>query len=180
MSLVLSGRPPAHAGWMLALWWNRFSEWCFPLIAAMRARPSASVAWSRAASVEGGSLTSSVTRNRRVAGGADEVARLTHVVDIAENDAGSALGEIRGNDLADAMAAPVTSAIRPAGVQRSCSAACGRPLCECGPIGVYEATAGLSTCSHHWRKLVGVEFCGVRWTPLSRPWFLAQARSVYP
>ena len=24
MSLVLSGRPPAHAGWMLALWWNRF------------------------------------------------------------------------------------------------------------------------------------------------------------
>jgi len=90
---------------MLALWWNRFSEWCFPLIAAMRARPSASVAWSRAASVEGGSLTSSVTRNRRVAGGADEVARLTHVVDIAENDAGSAFGEIRGNGFADATAA---------------------------------------------------------------------------
>ena len=44
-------------------------------------------------------------RNRRVAGGADEVARLTHVVDIAENDAGSAFGEIRGNGLADATAA---------------------------------------------------------------------------
>jgi hypothetical protein len=66
------------------------------------------------------------------------------------------------------------------GVQRSCLAACGRPLCECGPIGAYEATAGLSTSSDHWRKLVGVEFCGVRWTPLSRPSFLAQARSVYP
>jgi hypothetical protein len=48
-----------------------------------------------------------------VAGGADEVARLTHVVDVAENDAGSALGETRGNGLADAMAAPVTSATRP-------------------------------------------------------------------
>jgi hypothetical protein len=24
MSLLLSGRPPAYAGWMLALWWNRF------------------------------------------------------------------------------------------------------------------------------------------------------------
>jgi hypothetical protein len=42
-------------------------------------------------------------RNRRVAGGADEVARLTHLVDVAENDAGSALGETRGNGLADAM-----------------------------------------------------------------------------
>jgi hypothetical protein len=37
-----------------------------------------------------------------VAGGADEVARLTHVVDVAENDAGSALGETRGYGLADA------------------------------------------------------------------------------
>ena len=42
-------------------------------------------------------------RNRRVAGGADEVARLTHVADVAEHDAGSALGETRGNGLADAM-----------------------------------------------------------------------------
>ena len=56
----------------------------------------------------------------------------------------------------------------------------GLPLCECGPIGPYKATAGLSTSSHHWRKLVGVEFCGVRGTPLSRPSFLAQARSAYP
>jgi hypothetical protein len=45
-------------------------------------------------------------RNRRVAGGADEVARLTHVVDVAENDAGSALGETRGNGLAGATADP--------------------------------------------------------------------------
>ena len=52
--------------------------------------------------------------------------------------------------------------------------------CDCGPIGFYEATAGLSACSHHWRKLVGVEFCGVRWTPLSRPSFFARAMSVYP
>jgi hypothetical protein len=42
-------------------------------------------------------------RNRRVTGGADEVARLTHVVDVVENDAGSVLGETRGNGLADAM-----------------------------------------------------------------------------
>jgi hypothetical protein len=42
-------------------------------------------------------------RSRRVAGGADEVARLAHVVDVAGNDAGSALGETRGNGLADAM-----------------------------------------------------------------------------
>jgi hypothetical protein len=42
-------------------------------------------------------------RNRRVAGGADEVARLAYLVDVAENDAGSAFGETRGNGLADAM-----------------------------------------------------------------------------
>src|SRR5260370_323767 len=41
-----------------------------------------------------------------VVGGADEVARLTHVVDVAENDAGSALGETRSNGLADATAGP--------------------------------------------------------------------------
>jgi hypothetical protein len=84
-----------------------------------------------------------------VAGGADEVARLTRLVDVAENDAGSAFGETRGNGLADAMAAPVTSATRPAGVQRSCLAACDLPLCDCGLVGAYEATEGLSTCSHH-------------------------------
>jgi hypothetical protein len=57
-------------------------------------------------------------RNRRVAGGAHEVARLTHVVDIAEYDAGSAFGEIRGNGLADAMAArsPAQSVRRDSGV----------------------------------------------------------------
>jgi erythrin-vacuolar iron transport family protein len=47
-------------------------------------------------------------------------------------------------------------------------------------LGAYETTVGLSASSHHWRKLVGVEFCGVRWTPLSRPSFFAQAMSVYP
>ena len=37
-----------------------------------------------------------------MAGSADEVAGLTNVVDVAENDAGSALGQTRGNGLADA------------------------------------------------------------------------------
>src|SRR6266851_8139148 len=51
-------------------------------------------------------------RNRRVAGGADEVARLTHVADVAENDPRSA----RPAAMAWPMpwAAPVTSATRPA------------------------------------------------------------------
>ena len=44
----------------------------------------------------------------------EQVARLTHVVDVAENDAGSALGKTRGNRLADATAGPVTSATCPA------------------------------------------------------------------
>jgi hypothetical protein len=44
----------------------------------------------------------------------------------------------------------------------------------------YAATAGFRTSSLHWRKLVGVEFSGVRGTALSRPWFLAQAMSVIP
>jgi hypothetical protein len=47
-------------------------------------------------------------------------------------------------------------------------------------MGGYEATAGFRTCSHHWRKVVGVEFSGVRWTALSMPSFLAQAMSVIP
>ncbi len=119
-------------------------------------------------------------RNRRVAGGADEVARLTHVVDVAENDADSALGETRGNGLAGAMGGSSHQG-NPSGVgSEVLLAGMGRPLCECGPIGAYEATVGLSTSSHHWRKLVGVEFSGVRWTPLSRPSFFAQAMSVYP
>jgi hypothetical protein len=115
-----------------------------------------------------------------VAGGADEVARLTHVVDVAENDAGSALGETRGYGLADAAGG--------SGHQRNPSGVGFRgPVwrhvagpCVSEPIGAYEATAGLSTSSHHWRKLVGVEFCGVRWTALSRPSFFAQAMSAYP
>jgi hypothetical protein len=32
----------------------------------------------------------------------------------------------------------------------------------------------LSTSSHRWRKLVGVEFCGVRWTPCNQPGLHAQ------
>jgi len=35
----------------------------------------------------------------------------------------------------------------------------------------------LSTSSHHWRKLVGVEFPGVRWTALSRPSFGGMAQT---
>ena len=115
-----------------------------------------------------------------MAGGADEVARLTHVVDVAENDAGSALRETRGNGLADAMGGS-SHQRNPSGV--GFRGPVWRHVagpCECGPIGAYEATAGLSTSSHHWRKLVGVEFCGVRWTPLSRPWSFAQAMSAYP
>ena len=61
------------------------------------------------------------------------------------------------------------------------------PVCTVPRIGAsrnrqsaYEATVGLSTSSHHWRKLVGVESSRVRWTPLSRPSFFAQAMSVYP
>ncbi len=114
-----------------------------------------------------------------MAGGADEVARLTHVNDVAENDAGSALGETRGNGLADAMGGS-SHATRPVWGSEVLLAGMGRPLCECGPTVAYEAAAGLSTSSHHWRKLVGVEFSGVRWTPLSRPSFFAQAMSVYP
>jgi hypothetical protein len=41
-------------------------------------------------------------------------------------------------------------------------------------------TAGLSTSSLHSRKLVGVEFSGVRGTALSMPSFLAAAMSVMP
>jgi hypothetical protein len=99
---------------------------------------------------------------------------------VAENDAGSALGETRGNGVADATGGSSHRATRPAWGSEVLFGGMGRPLCECGPIGAYEATAGLSTCSHHWRKLVGVEFCGVRWTPLSRPSFFARAMSVYP
>jgi hypothetical protein len=82
--------------------------------------------------------------------------------------------------LAFITAAPVTSATRPVWGSEALLAGMGLPLCDCGPIDAYEATAGLSTSSHHWRKLVGVEFSGVRWTPLSRPSFVAQAMSAYP
>ena len=115
-----------------------------------------------------------------MAGGADEVARLTHVVDVAENDAGSALRETRGNGLADAMGGSSHQRNPPVWGSEVLLAGMDRALCECGPIGAYEATVGLSTSSHHWRKLVGVEFSGVRWTPLSRPSFFARAMSVYP
>jgi hypothetical protein len=36
------------------------------------------------------------------------------------------------------------------------------PFCDGEPIGAYEVTAGFRTSSAHWRKLVGVEFSGVR------------------
>ena len=54
----------------------------------------------------------------------------------------------------------------------------GRPRNFQGATG--SATAGLSVSSHHWRKLVGVEFSGMRATALSIPWFFAQAMSVMP
>ena len=41
-------------------------------------------------------------------------------------------------------------------------------------------TAGFSFVSHHWRKLVGVVFSGVRGSALSIPSFLARAMSVIP
>ena len=76
----------------------------FPLIAAMWAPQC--IGGPVACSLNRGRIADVERyRNRRVAGGADEVARLTHVVDIAENDAGSAFGEIRGNGFADATAA---------------------------------------------------------------------------
>ena len=76
----------------------------FPLIAAMWAPQC--IGGPVACSLNRGRIADVERyRNRRVAGGADEVARLIHVVDIAENDAGSAFGEIRGNGFADATAA---------------------------------------------------------------------------
>ena len=74
-------------------------------------------------------------RNRRVAGGADEVARLTYLVDVAGNDAGSAPGETRGNGLADATGGS-SHQRNPSGVGFRGPACCmGLPLSECGPIG---------------------------------------------
>ena len=112
---------------------------------------------------------------------ADEGDRLTRIAAVPEDDACSALGETDGNRLADAP--------RGSGHQRNPSGVgfsgvvrwhvtC--PFCDDEPVGAYEATAGFSTSSHHWRKLVGVEFPGVRRTALSRPWFFAQAMSVIP
>jgi hypothetical protein len=91
-----------------------------------------------------------------------------------------ALGETRGNGLADATGGS-NHQRNPSGVGFR-GPVWRRVTCPCvvRAIGAYEATAGLSTSSHQWRKLVGVEFCGVRWTPLSRPWFFAQAMSAYP
>src|SRR5690349_20166969 len=47
-------------------------------------------------------------------------------------------------------------------------------------IGDQPNTTGFSSSLHHWRKLVGVVFSGVRGSALSRPSFLAQAMSVMP
>jgi hypothetical protein len=46
--------------------------------------------------------------------------------------------------------------------------------------GTQPRTAGLSTSSHHWRKLVGVVASGVRGSRLSRPSSLATAMSSMP
>lgn len=85
----------------------------FPLIAAMWAPQC--IGGPVACSLNRGRIADVERyRNRRVAGGADEVARLTHVADVAENDAGSALGETRGNGLADAMGGSSHQRTRPA------------------------------------------------------------------
>ena len=111
----------------------------------------------------------------------DERDRLTRVAAVPENDACAALGEPHGYGLADAAGG--------SGHQRYPSGmgfrgvACGHvtcPFCDGEPMDAYAATAGFRTSSLHWRKLVGVEFSGVRGTPLSRPSFLAQAMSVIP
>jgi hypothetical protein len=119
--------------------------------------------------------------NRLVARGGDEGDRLACIAPVAENDARSALSETHGYGLADA---PGSSGHQryPSGVGFS-GVICWHVTCPfCGgePIGAYDATAGFRTCSQNWRKLVGVEFSGVRWTPLSRPSFFAQAMSVIP
>ena len=120
-------------------------------------------------------------RNRLVAGVGDEGDRLTGIAAVPEDHACAALGETHGYGLADAPGG--------SGHQRYPSGMGFRgvvcwhvtcPFCDGEPIGAYEATAGFRTCSHHWRKLVGVEFCGVRWTALSMPSFFAQAMSVIP
>jgi hypothetical protein len=120
-------------------------------------------------------------RNRLVARVGDEADGLTGIAAVPENDPCAAPGQTHGYGLADAPGGSghqrYPSGVGFRGVVRW-HVAC--PFCEGGPMGGYEATAGFRTCSHHWRKLVGVEFSGVRWTALSMPSFLAQAMSVIP
>ena len=120
-------------------------------------------------------------RNRRVADLGDERDRLAHVAEVAENDACSALGEAHRDGLADATGGSGHQR-DPSGVGFSgrCCWHVIRLSVLASELAAYEATAGFSTSSHHWRKLVGVEFSGVRWTALSRPSFFAQAMSVMP
>ncbi len=76
--------------------------------------------------------------------------------------------------------APVTSATRPAWGLGSWLLAWHCPFSDWERMCSQESTAGFSTSWHQRRKLVGVEFSGVRRTALSRPSFLAQAMSVIP
>src|SRR5260370_1818560 len=178
MVTVVVGAPAGLRGLDVGGVAERVLRVVFFLIAAMSTRPGASVTRSRAASVEDRSLMSGVTGTARW-----PVAPMRSLVSLtspmsprtirARRDPRQWLGRCHGR-----LQSPAQPVRR--GVQRSCLLACDLPLCECGPIGPYEAAAGLSTCSHHWRKLVGVEFSAVRWTPLSRPSFFAQAMSVYP
>jgi hypothetical protein len=93
----------------------------------------------------------------------DEGDRLTRIAAVPENDACSALGEAYGYGLADApgrFRSPALPVRR--GVQRFFCWHVTCPFCDGEPIAAYEVTAGFRTSSAHWRKLVGVEFSGVR------------------
>jgi hypothetical protein len=89
--------------------------------------------------------------------------RLTRIAAVPENDECSARGEANGYGLADAPGGSAhqryPSSVGFRGVvcwHVTC------PFCYGEPIGAYEKTADFRTSSAHWRKLVGVEFLGVR------------------
>jgi hypothetical protein len=115
-----------------------------------------------------------------VAGLVDEGARLTRIAAVAENDARSALGETHGNGRANAPGGSGHQRNSPGVGFGGLMVGMRLVLSAMTATRRYAATAGFSTSAHHCRKLVGVEFSGVRRTPLSRPSFFAQAMSVMP
>jgi len=101
MSLLLSGRPPAYAGLDVGVVVEQVLRVVFPLD---RGDAPQWIGDPIVCGLNRGRIADiGRHRNRRVAGGADEVARLTYLVDVAESDAGSAPSETHGNGLADAM-----------------------------------------------------------------------------